>query len=626
MTRIPSGSTDRYLYFVAVDATDLKTRETGLTGFSVWASKNGAPAAAFTTPTVNETSASNMPGVYELLLDEQTTLTAGNDVEELCLHIQEAAMADITRVVEIYRPETTEGNTLAVDASGNGDANVTEWLGTAAATPTVAGVPEVDVTYWTGSAAPAIATQTDIGNEVDTRLQGINLDHLMKTAVANNADMTAEVADGSVLSNLMSATSDTSTFTVADDSLEALSVELALKMNSTEINTTGGAVDTVTSVTNAVTLPTIPANWIAAAGIAANALDGKGDWLLSSDNGSGLTEAGGTGDHLTAIPWNASWDVQVESEVNDGLVALRLDELMSTADAVGPANNSIMAKIASSTGNWSNFAPSTDSLQALRDRGDTAWDRSVILSTSIATLTSQTNFTLSDGSIDDKAYEGLTIIIEDFATSDQKAIGVVDTYTGGTKTVVLLEDPGVFTMAATDKVYILADKSLKPTTSVDYHIDVTSGGAVGIDWGNVENPSTAVDLSATDIQLCDTITTYTGDTPQTGDNFARLGAPAGASVSADIAALNDLSAAQVNAEVLDVLNTDTFAQPGQEAPAATQTVVGMVGYLYKAWRNKSDQTSSTYQLYADDTTTVDQKATVSDAGGTTTKGEVGTGP
>ena len=33
----------------------------------------------------------------------------------------------------------------------------------------------------------------------------------------------------------------------------------------------------------------------------------------------------------------------------------------------------------------------------------------------------------------------------------------------------------------------------------------------------------------------DTLTTYTGDTPQTGDCFARLGAPAGASISADIA-------------------------------------------------------------------------------------------
>jgi hypothetical protein len=34
-----------------------------------------------------------------------------------------------------------------------------------------------------------------------------------------------------------------------------------------------------------------------------------------------------------------------------------------------------------------------------------------------------------------------------------------------------------------------------------------------------------------------TITTYTGNTPQTGDSFARLGAPVGASISADIALL-----------------------------------------------------------------------------------------
>ncbi|MCI0637357.1 MAG: hypothetical protein L0206_26085, partial [Actinobacteria bacterium] len=46
--------------------------------------------------------------------------------------------------------------------------------------------------------------------------------------------------------------------------------------------------------------------------------------------GAGLTEAGGTGDHLTAVPWNASWDTEVESEVNDGLVAVHLDHLLAT--------------------------------------------------------------------------------------------------------------------------------------------------------------------------------------------------------------------------------------------------------------------------------------------------------
>ena len=112
--RIPSGTTDRYVYFVAVDSTDLKTRETGLSSFTVYRSRNGAAAAAMSSPTVNETSSGSMPGVYELLLDEDTTLAAGNDSEEMVLHITATGMAPVTRTVEIYRPETTEGSTLAV--------------------------------------------------------------------------------------------------------------------------------------------------------------------------------------------------------------------------------------------------------------------------------------------------------------------------------------------------------------------------------------------------------------------------------------------------------------------------------------------------------------------------------
>ncbi len=81
----------------------------------------------------------------------------------------------------------------------------------------------------------------------------------------------------------------------------------------------------------------------------------------------------------------------------------------------------------------------------------------------------------------------------------------------------------------------------------------------------------------------------------------------------------------VNTEVLEVLNTDTFAQPGQGTPPATATPLQMVSYLYKAWRNRKSQTSSEYILYNDDAVTSDQKATIT---GTTTVvvGEVTSGP
>ncbi|KKL98622.1 hypothetical protein LCGC14_1822610, partial [marine sediment metagenome] len=49
-------------------------------------------------------------------------------------------------------------------------------------------------------------TTGQVGTEVDNALIDINLDHLLKTAVANNADMTVEVTDGTVISNILSAT------------------------------------------------------------------------------------------------------------------------------------------------------------------------------------------------------------------------------------------------------------------------------------------------------------------------------------------------------------------------------------------------------------------------------------
>lgn len=100
----------------------------------------------------------------------------------------------------------------------------------------------------------------------------------------------------------------------------------------------------------------------------------------------------------------------------------------------------------------------------------------------------------------------------------------------------------------------------------------------------------------------------------------------GLATAASIAALNNISAAQVNAEVVDALATDTYAEPGQGAPAATTTLAAKINYMYKNWRNRKTQTSTTWSLYADDATTVDQKATVADDGTTGSKTEITTGP
>jgi len=129
--------------------------------------------------------------------------------------------------------------------------------------------------------------------------------------------------------------------------------------------------------------------------------------------------------------------------------------------------------------------------------------------------------------------------------------------------------------------------------------------------------------ATTDAILVDTGTTLDARIPA-----ALVGGKMDASVGA-VAAGVDLSATMktsINAEVLDVLNVDTFAEPGQEAPAATNTIAKKIGYLFKFIRNKVTQDATTLKVYADDGTTVDQKSTVSDDATTYTREEIGSGP
>ncbi len=84
------------------------------------------------------------------------------------------------------------------------------------------------------------------------------------------------------------------------------------------------------------------------------------------------------------------------------------------------------------------------------------FDSVCLVNTTIATLASQTLFTLTAGSADDNAYNGLVVVVEDAATATQKCWGTIKDYTGATKTVELDADPGIFTMGITDKVRVLS--------------------------------------------------------------------------------------------------------------------------------------------------------------------------
>jgi hypothetical protein len=67
-------------------------------------------------------------------------------------------------------------------------ANVTKWLGTAPETPTVPGVPEVDITYVSGSAAsPAGTVSATVADKTGFKLASDGLDTIATTAPSGSA-------------------------------------------------------------------------------------------------------------------------------------------------------------------------------------------------------------------------------------------------------------------------------------------------------------------------------------------------------------------------------------------------------------------------------------------------------
>ncbi len=136
-------------------------------------------------------------------------------------------------------------------------------------------------------------------------------------------------------------------------------------------------------------------------------------------------------------------------------------------------------------------------------------------------------------------------------------------------------------------------------TATGRSIDVEATGEVGINFDNIKQATGATTLTNITVPTVDTTTTNSD--------------------------MRGTDAAGVNAEMVDVLSTDTQTLPGQGAPTVTPTIEEAIMYLYKQLRNKETQTATTYKLFADDGTTTDQQASLSDDGTTFTKAELVSG-
>jgi len=116
------------------------------------------------------------------------------------------------------------------------------------------------------------------------------------------------------------------------------------------------------------------------------------------------------------------------------------------------------------------------------------------------------------------------------------------------------------------------------------------------------------------VVLADTVTTYTGNTKQTGDSFLRIGA-AGASLT-DLGGMATAMKAEVLAEVNTALDA-AISELAQAIPSATPSIRNAVMLMYMALRNQLIvQTSGTdaIQIYNDAGTMIAKKLITDSAG------------
>lgn len=490
--RIESGITTRFIYFVAVDSTDLKTRETGLTAFTVYRSRDGGAAAAMTTPTINETDTTNMPGVYELLLDEDMTIGSGNDSEEYCVHITQASMAPVTRVFELYRSKITAGTTLDVTATG---AAGIDWGNVE--NPTTA----LDLSGTDIQLADTVTTATNLTTNND------------KTGYALSAVGVDAIWDETMAGH-----------TTADTA--------GLVMNDWQ---DGGRLDLIQDIIA-----------VDVAGLDGASMRGTDDALLAA-----------------SAPTNFG-DMSIT--VTTGLV----DFTQTAADKVWATTTRILT----ASTNFNDIAA-----------GD-VW--------AVDATTQQTQGTFGQA-IGDPVADTTTIYqsVATDAAGDNVAIDVI--------------------AVKADTAPTLADTN-------ELQTDWTNGGRLD----NILDARMAEASISTTAGAVDTVTTLTGHTAQTGDSFARIGV-AGASLT-DLGGMSTGMKAEVNIEVLDVMNTDTITLPGQEAPPAAPTHRQAIAWLFKNFRNRKVQSATLWELYDDAGTVVDAKATVADDGTDAEKAEIVTGP
>lgn len=447
------------------------------------------------------------------------------------------------------------------------------------------------------------ATPAEVDSEVDEAIENYGLDHLVSASVIGT-----DITDNSIIAKMVSSgsTADWDDFDNTTDSLQAIKDTLLTsadvlsavtdddnKLDGSALNTLAGYapdntiadVDDVSAVSSPSLASISDAVWD----------ETQADHTSAGTTGESLNDSGASASDIA----DAVWDETISQHVSSGSTGESLDNAGSGASA---------SDIADAVWNEQSTGH-TDAGKA----GEQLWtDIDAIL-----TDTGTDGVVLADDAITSAKYDELT------------AYPLESVDSGSTKVAR--------TGADSDTLETLSDEIATVDGNVDSVLDDTgtSGVVLADDAitsakydGSTAYPLKSVDSGSTEIARTgadgDTLETLSDEVETVDGNVDSILADTNELQSDDvpglIAALNDLSASDVNAEVLDVLNTDTFSEL-TGVPNASATLTQMLRWLYSLARNKITQTSSTQTLRNDADTGDMATSSISDDGATFVRGE-----
>lgn len=346
---------------------------------------------------------------------------------------------------------------------------------------------------------------------------------------------------------------------------------------TTVVNLSGTTVKTATDVeTDTQDIQArLPAALTAGGNMKSDALAVSGD-ATAADNleaaydGTGYAHTGNT------YPWTAAWDAEVQSEVQDAIEANHLDHLLAVAaDGTECANSTYWARLVSksATPAFSSFVNTTDSLEAIRDRGDAAWITATGFSTHSAadvwasatrTLTAATNITSTGGTI----------------TVTSGGVTLADGVThGGTTAKLQLGTSGSSPPLTISNSGSGAAVSISTTAGSGAGVAIATNGGAGVDISTSTNQhGINISTAGTGIGIRTTSITVTGAMTVTTNSIAWNSAW-DAEVQSEVDdALQALGYTATVAGRIDVAVSTRLATAGYAAPldaAGVRTAVGL---------------------------------------------------